>query len=259
MIEQEKLKFYLSKATEEKDAIKPIYNKVLELTDPFSIIKDEGKLDFNTSNRTVDSDILDSISSLVSFIMSSILPRTGRWADLGIDEGKMREMFGDKAQKNIDDINSVLKEDVDTTFRYIQNSNYYEEIVKAMKSYVRVGTGCYAIRETGIPSKPFIYQYVGLDNLFILNDNFSNPSIVFKKHPDVNGNYLKDVFGKDINIPNEIDENNLNNNITVYECVIPDYDEESTLTTYNYMVLKEDLSEVLLEKQLEYNPFVVFR
>lgn len=259
MVNVEKLKYLLSKAQEEKDAIRPIYNRVLELTDSFAVIKDEGRQVLSGSSRDVDSDILDAISALTSFIMSSILPKTARWADLEIDELKMFEMFGDSAQRDIDQINSVLQSDIDRTFNFIQNSNYYEEVSKAMKMFVRVGTGCFSIRETGVPSKPFLYEYVGLDNLFLLNDNFSRPNIVFKKHPEVNAEYLKDVFGVNIKIPSSLDESKLDSNITVYECVIPEYDETTTLTTYNYIIITEDLSEVLLEKELEYNPFIIFK
>lgn len=258
LVETSRIKYYLDRAIEEKNAIKPSYNAILELTDMFSVIRDEGKQTLNTSTRNIDSDILDSISALVSYIMSSILPKSGQWADLEIDELRMRDEFGDNAQKSIDEINQYLGADVEKTFRYIQNSNYYEEVVKAMKSYVRVGTGCYAIRETGIPSKPFIYEYVGLDNLFILNDNFSKPNIIFKKHPDVNADYLRDIFGKDIKLPSNLDES-IESKTTVYECVIPEYNEENAITVYNYIVATESLDEILLEKQLEYNVFCVFR
>lgn len=252
------IKYYFSKATEEKEQIKPLYNSILELTDVYSTIKDEGRQEFSDAGREVDADVLDAISSLVSYIMSSILPRSSQWADVDVDEMKMKDMYGDQAQNNIDEINKYLSTDVKKTFKYIQSSNYYEEIVKAMKTFVRLGTGCFAIRETGIASKPFLFQYVGIDNLFILNDNFSKPNIVFKKHPEVNAIYIKDVFGKDVALPDGISEDDLETEIDIYECVIPEYDEETTLTSYNYMILSGDMSSILLEKVLEYNPFVVF-
>lgn len=252
-----KVKYLYEKSLEDKDKIKPIYNEVLELTDPFQVIKDEGKIELGTQ-RDVDSDVLSSIDTLSSYIMSSVLTKSAQWADLEVDELKMKEMFGDNAQRSIDEIKGVLQEDIDRVFKYIQNSNYYEEVSKSVKDFIRVGTGCFSIRETGVPSSPFIFEYVGLDNLFIANDNFSRPSIVFKKHPEVNGEYLRDVFGRDIQLESGISDDEYDKTINVFECVVPSYDENSAITTYTYMICDESFSKVYMEKELPYNPFVVF-
>lgn len=258
MVDLNKAKFLLGKAQEDKDQIRNIYNEILELTDCFSTIKDEGKIELGTQ-REVDSDVLSAIDTLASYIMSSVLTRNAQWADVEIDELKMKEMFGEQAQKSIDEINSVLRDDIDKVFRYIQNSNYYEEVSKAVKDFIRTGTGCYAIRETGVLSAPFTYEYVGLDNLFIYNDNFSRPSIVFKKHADVNGEYLLDVFGKDITLGDGVSDEEYDKTTTVYECVIPNYDENTAMTVYNYIVCDEQFNNVYLEKELSYSVFVPFR
>lgn len=257
MIDLEKAKYLYNKAIEDKDNIKPIYNSILELTDAFQTIKDEGKTEIG-SMREVDSDVISAIDTLGSYIMSSILPKQSQWADLDVDDLKMREIFGDQAQKNIDEIKNVLQSDVERTFRYIQASNYYVEVSKAISDFIKVGTGCYTIRETGIVSRPFVFQYVGLDNLFIYNDNFSKPNIIFKKHSDVNGEYLKDVFGDNISLKDVASEEDYKKETTVLECVLPTYNEETGLTVYDYFVVNEAFDTLLLEKQLEYNPFIVF-
>lgn len=259
MADLKKIKYMYDKAVEEKDLIKPIYNSIYELTDPFYTIKDEGKQELGTQRDIVDSDVVSSIDVLVSYIMSTILPKGSQWASLSVDEFRMKQMFGDRADNSIKEINEYLPQDINTTFEYIDTSNYYEEIVKSVTSFVRVGTGAYAIRETGITSKPYVFEYVGLDNLFILNDSFSEPNIVFKKHPDVNGEYLLDMFGKDIKMPEGMSDGEYDKESTVFECVIPMYDEQKAITTYNYVITDEGMTEVLLEKELEYNPFVIFR
>ena len=258
MYDLSRVKYLFNKAKEEKDKIKPVYNSILELTDPFSRIKDEGKLTLESMREDVDSEVLSSIDALCSYIMSSVLTKNGQFASLDLNELKLKEMYGEENyQKIYDEVNAVLDQDIARTFNYIQNSNYYEEISKAIKDFVVCGTGCYSIRETGITSTPFLFEYVGLDNLFILNDNFSRPNIVFKKHAQVNAEYLKDVFGSEI-ILKEITEEEFDKSIDVYECVVPIYDETTALTKYMYIVCDNQFSDVYLEKELEYNPFVVF-
>ena len=257
MLDLSKVKFLFGKAEEEKAKIKPVYNDILELTDPFQTIKDEGRLQLG-SMRDVDSEVLSAIDALCSYIMSAVLSKNGQFAGLELNELKLKEIYGDENyQKIYDEVNSVLDTDINRTFNYIQNSNYYEEISKAIKDFVICGTGCYAIRETGIPSSPFIFEYVGLDNLYITNDNFSRPNIIFKKHSEVNAEYLKDVFGADIKLGG-LTEEQFDKTTNVYECVIPMYDESTALTKYHYMVVDKSFNEVFLEKELEYNPFVVF-
>lgn len=253
-----KLKYMFSKAEEDKNNIKTIYNSVLELTDTFATIKDEGKVELG-AQRDVDSDVLSAIDTLVSYIMSSILTKGAQWADLEVDEMRVKDMFGENAQKVIEEVNSVLSKDVNRCFKFIQNSNYYEEISKAMMSFVKLGTGCYAIRETGNTGNPFTFEYVGLDNLYIMNDTFSRPNTVFKKHPEVNGEYLLDMFGEDIILPDGLSDSDYKATSDVFECVIPEYDENTTLTKYNYIVCDKSMTRKLLEKELAYNPFVVFR
>ena len=252
-----KVKFLHTKAVEEKNKIKPIINEILELTDAFQVVKDEGKQEI-TSMREVDSEVLSSIDSLCSYIMSSVLSKNGNFADLELNELKLKEMYGEEQyKKTYDEVKDVLSQDVKRTFEYIQNSNYYVEISKAIKDFVITGTGCYSIRETGIPSSPFNFEYVGLDNLYILNDNFSKPNIVFKKHPEVNAEYLRDVFGPEVSL-GELSEEEFDKTINVIECVVPTYDENTAMTQYHYLIVDEQFATVYLEKTLEYNPFVVF-
>ncbi|MGL5714325.1 MAG: portal protein [Paraclostridium sp.] len=269
LIDKKRLDYYLATAKERKDEIRPMYSEVLDYTDPFSSIKDEGKKTVSEA-RKIDSSVIDSINTLVSFIMSSILSRSGgQWADLEIDIDKLIEQtggsvtIGDQSITITEDDTSVLDEyindDSKKVFKYIQGSNYYVEISKAVESFVRLGTGAFAIRETGSTTKPFVYSYVGLDNLFILEDSLSRPNIIFKLHPEVNAEYIMDVFGVNSKLPSGMNEDDLAKVMDVYEIVVPSYDEKTTLTTYNYMVMTSDLSHTIVESELAYNPFVVFR
>lgn len=257
-MEIEKIKDYFKRAQEEKNEIKSIYNEVLELTDSFYQITDESKTKLS-SQRNVDGDVLDSIENLCSFIMSSVFSRTDNWASIEVNKLAMQEQFGEQAQKHIDEINKVIDKDIDTTFLHIQNSNYYVEIVKAMKNFIKLGTGAFVLKETGIVSKPFKFEYVGIDNLFILEDSFSEPSIVFKKHPQITVEYLKDIFGPSVKLPDSINENDFTTKFDVFECQIPIFDETTGRTVYEYLVMDSKLDSILLEKELIYKALIVAR
>lgn len=258
LIKKKKIEYYLNEAKIRKGDIRGIYNQILDLTDPFSRISDTGVIDFS-SRREIDSSVTEAIDALKSFIMSSLFPRTGNWADIYIDEDKLIETAGEEIKPQLESIKKNKGADLDKVFKYLQSSNYYKEISRAVDSFIKVGTGCYCIRETGSTTKPFIFSYVGLDNLYILEDSLSRPNIVFKLHSDCNSEYLYDLFGKDITLPSTLDTNTLDSKIEVYEIVIPEYNEETTMTDYNYMVMTSDLGTLLKEEQLSYNPFVVFR
>lgn len=258
LIDKSLLEYYLGVATERKDEIKSIYNEVLEYTDPFAKIDDSGRQTLG-AQREVDSTVVDSIDALKSFIMSSILPRTGSWASIEIDEKKLIDEQGEGAQSEIDEVKKVLDDNVSKVFRYIQGSNYYTEISKAVDSFIKVGTGAYAIRETGSTSKPFTFSYVGLDNLFILESINGRADIIFKLHPEVNGDYIMDMFGKDCVLPEGVAVGEPESVVDIYEVVIPEYDEVTTLTKYNYMITTSDFESAILEQELEYSPLICFR
>lgn len=252
------IKHFFDKAQEEKDAIKSIYNEVLELTDPFAKIDDAGKQKLGEL-RDIDSTVVDAIDAFRSFIMSSVLPRQGEWATITIDEKRIIDEMGEGAQQEIDEVKKVLDDNTKKVFTYLQASNYYKEVSKSIESFIKVGTGAFSIRETGSTSKPFAFSYLGLDNLYFLEDALSRPIIVFKLHPEVNGSYLLDYFGKDCKLPKDVNDSDPTLTTDVYEIVIPEYDEATTLTKFHYMVTSSDFGQIYMEKELPYSPIIVVR
>lgn len=258
LISKKKIDYLYSEATARKDEIKSIYNTVLEYVDPFATIEDSGKQKIGTQ-RKVDSVAVDAIDALTSFVMSSILTRTGKWASIEIDKERLIEENGEGVKTEIEELEKVIDEDMDKVFKFIQSSNYYNEIAKAVQSFIKVGTGAYAIRETGSTSMPFSFSYIGLDNLFVLEDSMSNPAIIFKKHPEVNADYIMDNFGRECKLPKEVDLEDPSATMDVIECIIPEYDEVTTVTKYNYMVMDSGLSNVIFERVMDYSVINVFR
>lgn len=252
------IQYFYEKAVEEKDAIKPIYNEVLELTDPFAKIDDAGKQTLGEL-RDIDSTVVDAIDAFRSFIMSSVLPRQGEWATINIDEKRIIDEMGEGAQSQIDEVKKVLDDNTKKVFRYLQASSYYKEVSKSIESFIKVGTGAFSIRESGSTAKPFLFSYLGLDNLYFLEDALSRPNIVFKLHPEVNADYLYDYFGADIKLPSGVSQAEPSQVASVFEVVLPEYDENTTLTNYHYLLVSEDLQTIYMEKMLPYSPIVVIR
>ena len=82
--------------------------------------------------------------------------------------------------------------------------------------------------------------------------------MVFKYHYNVNATYLRDVFGSDVKI-GQLSEEEKESTMNVIEGVVPRYDEANGITMYDYVVVMDDMETVLLEKELTYSPFVIFR
>lgn len=256
-IKVEDIQFYFNQSKKAKDDVRPTYQEVLDLSSTLKQIKDDGTKDFQAS-RTIEITIVDAIESMQSFVMSSIFSRSGNWASAEIDaqelidEGVINQSAGA-------DVEDAIKTGSEKTFKYIQQSNYYNEINKAMWDCIVLGTGAFKIVETGRVIDPFVFMYQSLDNLQIYEDSLSRANIVFKGHYQVNGTYIKDVFGADVTLPEGISEEDREATTTIFECVVPDYDETTGLTSYNVSVRTEDLQTVLKEETKEYNPWTVFR
>lgn len=264
LITVEKLKQLYSQAEEYKGEIRESYNETYEYTDPFFKIRDSGKREKN-ERRAVDSTVLVSVRFLVNFIMTSMFSRSGTWAMLVVNKAAYSEIFDTAdqvAQSNIDEINKVMEKNSELVYKTNENTNYYTETAKALKDCCIVGTGVRKTVELASTTKPFVYEYINLDNFYFLEDSFGQPTIIFKVYPEKNLSQLNDMFGhiKGWKPPSELeDEENLQKTINVIECVIPDFNEKSSVTTYIHTVYTDNFDEMLLEEVLKRNPFRVFR
>lgn len=264
LITVEKLKQLYSQAGEYKSEVRESYNDTYEYTDPFFKIRDSGKREKN-ERRKVDSTTLVSIRFLVNFIMTSMFPRSGTWAMLVVNKAAYGEIFDEDSQiseANIEEINKVMEGNSELVYATNENTNYYTETAKALKDCCVVGTGVRKTTELASTTKPFTYEYINLDNFYFLEDSFGQPTIIFKVYVEKNLSQLNDMFGhiKGWKQPSSLeDEENLDKTINVIECVVPDFNEKNSITTYIHTVYTENFDELLLEEVLKRNPFRVFR
>lgn len=264
LITTEKLKTLYQQAQEYKNDVRDSLNKTYQYTDPFFEIKDSGKKE-KSEKRKIDSTILVSIRFLTNFIMTSMFSRSGTWAMLRVNKAIYSEIFDDEgeiSEEAIKQLNEVMEKNSETVYMTNEITNYYTETAKALKDCCVVGTGVRKTVELASNTKPFTYEFVSLDNFYFLEDSFGQPTITFKVYPEKTLTQLNDMYGhiKGYKQPSELeDEENLNKTINVIECVIPDFNEKSSITSFIHIVCTENFEEILVEEIMKRNPFRVFR
>lgn len=252
------IKSYLSKAKKAKNDIVSVYNEVLKYTDTTYQILDTATKNFKPNQ--IDSVIPTSLDDLVSFLMSSMISRSAPWATITMNKELYRLLNGDledfatdqqliQLNKNLEDVTSV-------TYTYLNQSNYYSEVARALRECVNIGTGAFRISERDDPVSPFVFQYLPQDDLFYWEDGFGRPYYIFRYLRKMNTRNIKLMFGEKVKIPSTLrhpDEDV----VTLVEVVYPSEDKDGY---FAYEVYTEDFATKVFELQeLEYCPIVIFR
>lgn len=251
------IRFYLNKAKKAKEDVKSVYNEVLKYTDSTYQIVDSATKSFTINE--IDSIIPTSLDDLVSFLMSSMVSRSAPWATITMNKELYRLVNGDKdnftSDQELISLNKSLEDISSVTFTYLNQSNYYSEVARALRECVNIGTGAYRITEKDDPIMPFIFQYLPQDDLFYWEDAYGIPSYIFRYLRNMNGRSIKLMFGDKAKIPSAI-KNPDEDSVTLLEVIYPSEENE-----YNYMyeVYTEDLSTKVFEIELEYCPIIIFR
>lgn len=255
-MDEKTLQFYFAKAKSAKEQVKAVYNEVLEFTDSTYQIVDSETKDFKP--KEIDSVIPVALGDLVSFLMTSLFSRSSKWATLKMNEKLYKLVNGDiddyLVGQAVDKLNKQLENTSDVVFTYLNQSNYYTEIAKALREAVNLGVGCYRITETVDAYTPFIFQYVPLDDLYFWVDGLGKPNYVFKMLRGMNQTSLELMFGTDITLPKDLKDPDADS-VTLIEVVVPAEEKGK----YIYKITSEDFKTVVLEKEIEYNPIVIFR
>lgn len=250
------LQYYLSKAKKAKEEVKSFYNEVLEFTELSYKIEDSASK--NTKPNEIDTIIPMSLSNLVSFLMSSMISRSTKWATISMNE-KLYKLVNPEEEYQLNqaivDLNRNLENISDITYTYLNQSNYYSEIAKALRECVNIGTGAYRVSERDKSLTPFVFQYIPQDDLFYWEDSLGRPVYIFKYIRDINGTGLKTMFGDAVKMPSGITDMD-EDKVTVIETITPVENEDSK---FDYVVYDESFANKIYEVQLEYCPIVIFR
>lgn len=251
------IRFYMAKAKKAKEDVKTVYNEVLKYTDSTYQIVDSATKSFTINE--IDSIIPTSLDDLVSFLMSSMISRSSAWATITMNKELYRLVNGDTedfvSNQELVMLNKSLEDVSSVTYTYLNQSNYYSEVARALRECVNIGTGAYRVTEKDDPITPFIFQYIPQDDLFYWEDGFGRPVYIFKYLRNMNGVNIKLMFGNNSKIPSSI-KNMDEDNVTLLEVIYPSEKDEHK---FMYEVYTEDLANKVFEVELEYCPIVIFR
>lgn len=257
-----KVKYLFNRCKTYKEDVKSELNEVFEKTDTFFKIEDTGKKE-KGKVRNIDYSIINSRKFLANFTMSNVFNKNNRWATLEIDEGAYLASSGTGTELGMDiikQVDEVLEENSDTTFKFIQASNYYTEINKSIKD-AQVGTGIIKINRMNSTVKPFTFEYQSYDNFYFCEDALGKPIIAFKLHYEMNGEEMIDAFSsfKGFKIPSDTSENDFDKKASVLEVMIGIFDENTGLYKYYHALTDDKVSTKYAEEFLDYPPFIIFR
>lgn len=253
MRKTEYYKNLIDKAKAEKDVVISAYNEILSYVSTYAVA-DTKSLNGNSIKRIINSDIQDATSSFKNFVMYALFGVETNWAKADVMLSEVRKNFpkGD-ITKIVEDIKKKFDTQTDEVFQYIRNSNYKQEIGRAIFDWGELGAGCCKLVETNSDKDPFYFQYIPVNEYLFIEDFKARPDIVVryiynksvseleKMFPNASLNYLK-TDDKDFE------------DVTVVEIVTPYGDNE-----YEWVLFSEDLEEMLDRKIMNYNPFTVFR
>ena len=252
----DKIKYFLDKAKEAKKGITEKYNEVLNYTNVSYLISEEKSE--SSDNREIEEVVSESITTLVNFVMSNVFPRGLNWASLEINETLYNQASGDTKKvtetAKVESINAELEKMSETFFDFLNNSNFYTEVAKAVRDVVVLGTGVIKLIEQTDTQRPFLYKYQNLDGMYFLENMLGEPNVVFKSLFQMTKEDITELYGDSATIPSKAQEEN--KTVDLIECVIQSLEDKSI---FIFSVYDSNFETLVHEVELKYNPFVVFR
>ena len=252
----DKIKYFLDKAKESKKGITEKYNEVLNYTNVSYLISEEKSE--SSDNREIEEVVSESITTLVNFVMSNVFPRGLNWASLEINETLYNQASGDTKKvtetAKVESINAELEKMSGTFFDFLNNSNFYTEVAKAVRDVVVLGTGVIKLIEQTDTQRPFLYKYQNLDGLYFLENMLGESNVVFKSLFQMTKEDITELYGDSATIPSKAQEEN--KTVDLIECVIQSLEDKSI---FIFSVYDSNFETLVHEVELKYNPFVVFR
>ena len=252
----DKIKYFLDKAKEAKKGITEKYNEVLNYTNVSYLISEEKSE--SSDNREIEEVVSESITTLVNFVMSNVFPRGLNWASLEINETLYNQASGDTKKvtetAKVESINAELEKMSETFFDFLNNSNFYTEVAKAVRDVVVLGTGVIKLIEQTDTQRPFLYKYQNLDGMYFLENMLGEPNVVFKSLFQMTKEDITELYGDSATIPSKAQEEN--KTVDLIECVIQSLEDKSI---FIFSVYDSNFETLIHEVELKYNPFVVFR
>ena len=256
IVKKERLDFLFKKAKEAKDASKSTYNDVANYCYNSFVIKDEAR--DKDAIRSIETVISTSINIFTNTIMTGVFPRGSNWATTKVNDILFQNANSTEMDTSVEgkkkQLNESLEKGTETTFEYLNQTNFYTEISKFAKDWGVLGTGAFKIIATGDINKPFAFLYTSLDGLYFLENQNGKIDTVFKERYKFKKKDITEIYGTKATVPEDLQEDEAE--ITIIECCVP---IEGQVGKFEFLVLTTDYETVIYEETLSYNPFVISR
>ena len=131
--------------------------------------------------KIYDSTAPDSVSNLVSTILTLLIPQNAQWATISIRED-LKETMASDVKQSLDVANRRV-------FKTIRDSNFYVAASEALTDSVISGVGCIGMYEDRKISFSAIPSY----QLYFLDNYKSEIDTVFREH-ELTGQYLLETY-----------------------------------------------------------------
>lgn len=253
-ISTEELRFYHDIAKKEYNAIISHYDRVNLYCKPY-YARNSRVSEIAKMNKYITVFILNCVEDFTNYIMNTLMARGTEWGKAEIDtdlyeRANIAKMSKEVLNRNINDINLKLEKATFKLFKYINNSNYYDQIYGSAWDCVSTGTGVLRINDLKDFNKPFSFQKEDTADCYISESSTGKVSYIFKHHKDYN--YLE--FKHKFKFAEWVDsDKSLERRINFYEAVI-ERDGK-----YHHIITDESLDQELLYEVLEYPPLMAFR
>lgn len=255
--------YYYRHSEEHKRAITSFYTKVNKYIRPFFDLQEKEyskNPQINKKLKHINLYIINCVEDFVNYLMSTLLTRGEQWGKATIDKEILKSLMMDietpYANVQSNELKKALDDGTNTVFRFLNKSNYFNEIYEAVYDSVGFGTGCFKVLERDNPVRPIIFEYVSFNEIFGVDDPFGKPSFIFRRYTEMNEEKTMDLF------PNAVWNNfstELEAERTLIEVVIPEIDDKTNKYTFLHGLYTENFEIALFEEYLSYNPYVLFR
>jgi hypothetical protein len=270
MMDYEQIKKRFDESVKRKSNWEVLYRDVLQFVAPerdlFSGRMDGSKTKRNSIN-VCDSTAITALNKFVSNLQSSLVPPMKKWTKLVPGDGIPPEIL-DRVKINLDLISSIM-------FSAIQNSNFDTQVAETFMDLC-VGTGAMLVLKGDNEQTMLRFVSIPLNELYLEEGPYGKIDTIFRKH-EMEVRNVKATWD-DAVIPQALQkliDNEPSKKEYFIECTYPTkinvkrpvQNTETGKTTmktvevdgFIYTVLYEPTKDIILQREQESSPWVVFR
>lgn len=236
------IKKYYEQAKKENQDFAPMMNRIYQFIQNYNtnwgtsngnVINKGGR----TDTKIYATNIAQYCDEFANYLTNLIFPYGVKFFNLAYED------LDNAEQQNKETIYKVSE----TLFKYLENSNFYQEVPKAFKDLV-AGTGA-LLMNYNVINNSIYFKALDVSKLYFLEDDFSIPNYVFR---DIGRISYLDRLRQYPNI-----NFNSNEDLTLIEYVIPI--NENNKIKFKYVLTDNEFNNEYFVRMWDTNPFIIFR